>query len=123
MIFAGAAIIVDNKTPLHVSIKSSPKKELCLKAQYDDFAFVNKFTNTAELNYTICTSSNMSELHMRLSEHTLWDGLKKEDSLIIDSLLAEPVWEITAENKDSFTEGKLLFRNIYFHKSYTATSS
>ncbi|CAG9817998.1 unnamed protein product [Phaedon cochleariae] len=101
----GAAIIVDDKTPLHVSIRTNDdKKELCLRAQYDDFAFVNRLTPSAELNYSICVGSNMSELHNHLSEHTLWDGLKKEDSNVIDYLLTEPVWEIISDSDEILTE-------------------
>ncbi|XP_057651254.1 myogenesis-regulating glycosidase [Diorhabda carinulata] len=98
----GVAIIIDNETPLYISIKDSPK-EFCLRAQYDNFAFVNKFTSTAQLNYSMCTSTNMSQLHVFLSEHTLWDGLKKEDSNIIDYFLTEPVWEMP-EMKEVLTE-------------------
>ncbi|KAJ8965872.1 hypothetical protein NQ314_003852 [Rhamnusium bicolor] len=100
----GAAIIIDNDTPLYISIENSPTKQLCLRAQYDDFAYVNRLTTTPQLNYSICTSSNMSELHGHLSEHTLWDGLKKEDGIIIDSLLTEPLWEITSDSKEKLTE-------------------
>ncbi|KAG5886008.1 hypothetical protein JTB14_018425 [Gonioctena quinquepunctata] len=100
----GAAIIIDEKTPLYISIRDSPKKQLCIRAQYDDFAYVNRFHETAQMNYSICTGRNMSILHAQLSEHTLWDGLKKEDGNIIDSLLTEPVWEITSLTKQSLTE-------------------
>lgn len=48
----------------------------------------------------------MSELHGYLSEHTLWDGLKKEDTEIIDYLLKEPVWEINLDNDALLTEGE-----------------
>ncbi|XP_018567026.1 myogenesis-regulating glycosidase isoform X2 [Anoplophora glabripennis] len=99
----GAALIVDDETPLYVSIRNSPKKELCFKAQNDDFAFVNRRSDMVQLNYSICTGSNMSKLHSHLSEHSLWDGLKKEDGNIIDSLLTEPVWEITSD-KEKLTE-------------------
>lgn len=100
--------MIDEKTPLYVSIQDFPKKELCLRAQYDDFAFVNRFTSTPHLNYSVCTGSNISELHAYLSEHTLWDGLKKEDTEIIDYLFKEPVWEIDVENDALLTEGKQL---------------
>lgn len=103
--FSGAAIIIDDKTPLYISIRDFPKKELCLRAQYDDFGFVNKFAATPSLNYSVCIGSNISELHGFLSEHTLWDGLKKEDTEVIDYLLKEPVWEINLENDALFTEG------------------
>ncbi|XP_066262910.1 myogenesis-regulating glycosidase isoform X2 [Euwallacea similis] len=100
----GVAIIVDEKTPLYVSVKNSTKKELCLNARYDDFAFVNKFTLTPELNYSICTAGNITQLHSQLSKNTLWDGVKKEDFDVIEILLSEPVWEITTDEKEAFTE-------------------
>ncbi|XP_019763989.1 myogenesis-regulating glycosidase isoform X2 [Dendroctonus ponderosae] len=100
----GVAIIVDEKTPLYVSITDDPKKAICLRAKYDNFAFVNRFTLGPELNYSVCTGNNMSDLHSQLSEHTLWDGLKKEDSDVIESLLTEPIWEITTDHKEAFTE-------------------
>ncbi|KAJ8985628.1 hypothetical protein NQ317_015123 [Molorchus minor] len=100
----GGAIIVDDNTPLYVSIESAKKKELCLRAQYDNFAYVNRLTPTPELNYSICTGPNMFQLHSQLSDHTLWDGLKKEDGNIIDSLLTEPLWEITSDSKETMTE-------------------
>lgn len=99
----GAAIIVDNQTPLYVSVIQ--KKELCLKAKYDEFAFVNRFTPLPQLNYSICTSSNTTRLHSYLTEKALWDGLKEADISVIYSLLTEPLWEITASSKEEFTEG------------------
>lgn len=104
----GAAIIVDEKTPLYVSIHGPQgHKQMCLRAQYDNFAFVNRLTETPQLNYSICTNSNMSELHSNLAEKNIWDGLTKDDMSVINSLLTEPVWEISAPTKDSLTEGNL----------------
>ncbi|KAJ8914957.1 hypothetical protein NQ315_002481 [Exocentrus adspersus] len=108
----GVAIIVDDKSPLHVSIKGSQKKELCFKAEYDDFAFVNRGNDNLELNYSICTGSDMAKLHSQLSEHSLWDGLKKEDGNIIDSVLMEPVWEITSKKRA--TNWRVNWRNNLF---------
>lgn len=99
----GAAIVIDDATPLYISVDSG--KELCLKAKYDDFAFVNRFTPTSQLNYSICTSPNISSLHSAMTEK-LWDGIKQTDINIIHSLLSEPLWEITADKKENFTEGK-----------------
>ncbi|KAK9874962.1 hypothetical protein WA026_005777 [Henosepilachna vigintioctopunctata] len=92
----GAAILVDNTTPLYTSVSVTDKKQLCLKAKYDDFAFVNRVTQHPHLNYNICTSSNTTQLHSNLIENTLWDGLKQEDLVVINSLLTEPLWEITS---------------------------
>lgn len=100
----GASIVIDNGTPLYVSITKN--KELCIKAKYDDFAFVNKITEHPHLNYSICTSTNMTRLHSAMSEKSLWDGLKQNDVEVINSLLTEPLWEITTERKEEFNEGK-----------------
>ncbi|XP_045467936.1 myogenesis-regulating glycosidase isoform X3 [Harmonia axyridis] len=91
----GAAILVDNVTPLYTAITGTNNKQLCLKAQYDDFAYVNHVTDTPQLNYSICVASNTLTLHSNLIENTLWDGLKQEDLNVINSLLTEPLWEIT----------------------------
>lgn len=63
-----------------------------------------KFGNGPTLNYTICTSNNMKTLHLALSDKSLWDGLKKSDAEIINSLLTEPVWQIAPNDKDLLTE-------------------
>ncbi|KAL3277390.1 hypothetical protein HHI36_012739 [Cryptolaemus montrouzieri] len=96
----GAAIIIDNITPLYTSISGTNNKRLCLKAKYDYFAFVNHVTETPQLNYSICTSFNTRDLHSNLIENTLWDGLKQEDLVVIDSLLTEPLWEITSAPRE-----------------------
>ncbi|CAG9857402.1 unnamed protein product [Phyllotreta striolata] len=101
-----AAIIIDDKTPLYVSIKDMPKKEFCVRAQYDDFAYANRFAPTARLNYSVFTGSNMTELHVFLSEHTLWDGMNRNDGNIIDYFLKEPVWEMP-EHKEFLTQGAI----------------
>lgn len=41
------------------------------------------------------------------SEDTLWDGLKKEDADVMDTLLTHPVWEITTNQKEALTEETL----------------
>ncbi|KRT82076.1 glycoside hydrolase, partial [Oryctes borbonicus] len=103
----GAAIVVDNSTPLYVSIKNNTvtnTKELCLKAKYDDFTFVNHITPLPQLNYSICTATNMTKLHSFMAEKKLWDGLRPEESNIIHTLLTEPLWEMTAATKYDFFE-------------------
>lgn len=111
----GSAIVIDNSTPLYVSIRNNTansKKELCLKAKYDDFNFVNRITPLPQLNYSICTAINMTKLHSFMAEKKLWDGLRPEESNIIHSLLTEPLWEITAATKYDFFEGNVL-SNIF----------
>ncbi|XP_031337819.1 myogenesis-regulating glycosidase isoform X1 [Photinus pyralis] len=101
----GAAILIDNETPLYVSVSNQRGRELCLQGQYDSFAFVNRLHPLPHLTYSVCIGSGMTRLHSFMTEKTLWDGLKKEEINIIYSLLTEPLWEITTATKEEFTEG------------------
>lgn len=112
----GAAIIIDDTNPLYVSVNESNSKELCLMAKFDNFAYVNHMTDHPHLNYSICTTphSNITKVHSYLTEKSLWDGLKQADIGIINSLLTEPLWELTAASKAEFTEGMQRMFFIYF---------
>ncbi|CAG5058965.1 unnamed protein product [Parnassius apollo] len=97
----GAALIIDEKTPLYVSINRG-RKEICLKAKYDDFAYVNKLTEFPEMRYNICTSKDIKSLHSSIHSHRrapLWDGLKPKDMQTLESLISEPVWQIAPRFK------------------------
>ncbi|KAM7348782.1 myogenesis-regulating glycosidase isoform 1-T1 [Cochliomyia hominivorax] len=89
----GVAIQVSEKTPLHLSVNSTTN-EFCLRAQNDDFTFVNKLSDLPELSYKICTTEDMKSLHMLMTQQSLWDGLKEADMKILHSLIEEPVWQI-----------------------------
>jgi len=90
----GVAISVDPDTPLYVSINADKTTQLCLQGRHDDFAYMSS-QGLPKLNYSICTSDNMKLLHSSLSEKSLWDGLREEDNSVINSLLTEPVWQIS----------------------------
>lgn len=98
----GVAIIVDDETPLHVAVNKE-NKDICLRAKYDDFAYVNKVTDLTEMRYNICTSQDMRALHFSVHNHQgapLWDGLKPTDIETLESLISEPVWQIAPRFKD-----------------------
>lgn len=97
----GAAVIIDDESPLHVAVNKDGN-QLCIKAQFDGFAFANKFTEYPELKYNICIGRDMRAVHSSIHTHQgepLWDGLKPEDMSILDSLLSEPVWQIAPRFK------------------------
>ncbi|XP_035447443.2 myogenesis-regulating glycosidase isoform X2 [Spodoptera frugiperda] len=98
----GAAIIVDDETPLHVSVNKGGK-HICLKAMYHEFAYPNKLTEFPEMKYNICTSEDMASLHSSIHSHRrapLWDGLKPADMQTLESLISEPVWQIAPRFKE-----------------------
>lgn len=103
----GVTVFVDPDTPLYVSMNSDHPHKFCLQARHDDFAYVYHSTPLPQLNYSICTSSNMKTLHSFFSEKKLWDGLKEEDLKIINSLLTEPVWQIPSVLGSELTEGAI----------------
>ncbi|XP_066586866.1 uncharacterized protein [Prorops nasuta] len=95
----GATILVDPATPLYVSINANQTTDFCLQAKHDAFAYINHLTPLPQLNYTICATDNMKSLHSIMAEKTLWDGLKPEDFQAVQSLLSEPVWQISPTNE------------------------
>ncbi|XP_068622539.1 myogenesis-regulating glycosidase isoform X2 [Battus philenor] len=114
----GAALIIDEETPLHVSINNG-RNEICLMAKHDDFAYVNKLTEHPEMRYNICTAKDMKSLHSSIHSHRqapLWDGLKPKDMQTLESLISEPVWqiaprfkhELNAETISKYTEDVII---------------
>ncbi|XP_078039738.1 uncharacterized protein LOC144471509 isoform X1 [Augochlora pura] len=91
----GATILVDPDSPLYVSINANKSTDFCLQAQHDAFAYINHLTPLPQLNYTICATDNMKNLHSSIAEKSLWDGLKPDELNAVHSLLSEPVWQIT----------------------------
>lgn len=50
----------------------------------------------------------MKTLHFGLSEKSLWDGLTQSDVEVINSLITEPVWQITPLDKNRLTENAVV---------------
>nr|XP_029726765.1 myogenesis-regulating glycosidase-like isoform X2 [Aedes albopictus] len=100
----GIAILVDERTPLYVSINHNNNNQICLRGKNDNFAFVNKLANYSSLDYKVCTGPDMKTVHNGLTQKSLWDGLTENDNAIMKSLLREPVWQIPAFSQDELTE-------------------
>ncbi|XP_013183031.1 myogenesis-regulating glycosidase isoform X2 [Amyelois transitella] len=101
----GAAVIIDDETPLQMSVNKD-QKAICIKAQFDEFAYANRLTEFPEMRYNICTSRDIKSLHSSIHNHRrapLWDGLKPADMSILDSLISEPVWQIAPRFKQELT--------------------
>lgn len=75
----GAAIKVDEKVPLYISMGADEESRMCLRSKHDDFAYLNRQTKLPEMKYKICTASDMKVLHSSMTQKSLWDGLKEED--------------------------------------------
>ncbi|XP_037726253.1 myogenesis-regulating glycosidase isoform X1 [Drosophila subpulchrella] len=100
----GVAMQVSERTPLQLGVNRTENR-FCLRAANDEFTFVNHLTPLPQLDYRICTTEDMRSLHMLMTQQSLWDGLKKLDMEVLNSLLEEPVWRIPhAETPDSLNE-------------------
>jgi len=100
----GVAMQVSERTPLQLGVNRTENR-FCLRAANDEFTFVNRLTPLPQLDYRICTTEDMRSLHMLMTQQSLWDGLKKLDMEVLNSLLEEPVWRIPhTEDPDSLNE-------------------
>lgn len=92
-----AAIIVDDSTPLWVSVNANQSQLLCLQSRSSGFPFFDhgedpNASNTSTkrngtknnpivqsvLNYTICTAGDLETLLTSLAD-AWWDGLRKDE--------------------------------------------
>lgn len=92
-----AAIIVDDSTPLWVSVNANQSQQLCLQSRSSGFpyfdhgedsitpSFTTKKPGTKNnpavysvLNYTICTATDLDTLLTSLAD-AWWDGLRKDE--------------------------------------------
>lgn len=103
----GVAILVDENTPLYVSINHNDSNQFCLRAKFDYFSYVNHMTEFPHLNYTICTGTNMTQLHNVLLDNNRVEGLTEQEATMVNMLLTEPLWQITSSNKDNLTEDSI----------------
>jgi myogenesis-regulating glycosidase len=105
----GIAIQVDERTPFYLSLDTNKTNQFCLQARHDNFAFVNRLTPSQrpQLKYKICTADDMRILHNGMTQKSLWDGLKEKDIKQINSLLDEPVWQISTSDVDTLSESAI----------------
>lgn len=100
-----AAIIVDDSTPLWVSVNANQSQRLCLQSRSSGFPFfdhgedsITPSFNTKKngtknnppvysvLNYTICTAADLDTLLTSLAD-AWWDGLRKDEMEVYESIL------------------------------------
>ena len=56
----------------------------------------------------------MTKLHSYLTKRVLPDVVNQDNMNIIQSLMTEPLWEITVASKEEFTEGECSLLCYYF---------
>ncbi|KAK7791068.1 hypothetical protein R5R35_007157 [Gryllus longicercus] len=99
----GVVLFVDPSTPLYISINETYSKKFCLQAKHDNFSYVYH-RPLPTLNYTICTSENITSLHQSRIYDRPVSTLSLKDREMIDKLMTEPIWHIIPSNSSELTE-------------------
>ncbi|KAK4029770.1 myogenesis-regulating glycosidase isoform X2 [Daphnia magna] len=121
-----AAIIVDDSTPLWVSVNANQSQLLCLQSRSSGFPFFDHgeesiVSNTSTkrngtknnpivhsvLNYTICTAADLETLLTSLAD-AWWDGLRKDEMEVVKKLMEDPVWRFQPRADDNQTVQSLM---------------
>ncbi|KFM62007.1 putative family 31 glucosidase, partial [Stegodyphus mimosarum] len=77
--------MVSADIPLYVSLNSSRNNNLCLEAKYDSFPYYNDRSDL-HLDYTICTGSDMKQVHKGM-----WKKYFKTANISME-FLEVPIW-------------------------------
>ena len=114
----GGGIYVDRSVPLHVGINSPEKGKLCLKSQpYESFRGGTKQQHP-HLSYTICTSSNVRDVHNLMVQRFIKPPLGVPDF----KMLTIPIWSTWARYKKAINQSIILnFAREIVHHNMTAS--
>ncbi|XP_015905640.1 myogenesis-regulating glycosidase [Parasteatoda tepidariorum] len=97
----GVALKVGADIPLYVSLNSSMKNTLCLEAKYDSFPYYNDKSDNLHLDYTICTGTDMKQVHKGM-----WDRDFRRGNVTME-FLEVPIWATAPKLEYSLTQESL----------------
>lgn len=134
-----AAIIVDDGTPLWVSVNANQSQQLCLQSRAGQFPFFHNGEDSPYnlyyyssknvtdsnpiyhiLNYTICTAADLETLLTSLSDQTMWDGLRKDEMEVLRKLMEDPVWRFHPLPEDNQTAQLMNYTNSIVKSVWTS---
>ncbi|XP_023329548.1 myogenesis-regulating glycosidase isoform X5 [Eurytemora carolleeae] len=99
----GLSLMVEDTTPLSVSLNDQGHSGLCLKAHFDDFPYFYHRLDLPFLNYTVCSDGNLGEIYDGQLSRSFWDGHKDTDLEELSRLLQLPLWEVPDTAEGTFT--------------------
>ncbi|XP_035218734.1 myogenesis-regulating glycosidase-like isoform X2 [Stegodyphus dumicola] len=97
----GVAIMVSADIPLYVSLNSSQNNNLCFEAKYDSFPYYNDRSDL-HLDYTICTGSDMKQVHKGM-----WKKYFKTANISME-FLEVPIWATAPKLEGTLNQDSLL---------------
>ncbi|XP_054717146.1 myogenesis-regulating glycosidase-like [Uloborus diversus] len=96
----GVSIKVSSDIPLYVSVNNSGNNNLCLEAKFDSFPYYNDRSDL-HLDYTICTGSDMKQVHKGM-----WKSYFTPANITMEFLEA-PIWATAPKLENSLSEESL----------------
>lgn len=101
----GLAIIVEGNPPLHFSVNENNDGMLCLMSKYSNTAYHNYDHKLPNLNYSICTGSDMKQLHQYVLEQFYE---VPERSPPEENILRQPIYSTWAKFKAQINQNAIL---------------
>ena len=97
----GMAILVNESVPLHVSVNSSGDRQLCLKADYQDYP---SSQTPLHLSYKICVGDNAKDIHQFVMKQFFQHPTGIPDV----RMMKEPIWSTWAQFGKGVTQDKIM---------------
>lgn len=91
----GVAIVVDEDTPLHVSINEENSQQMCFKAEYINSPFQNPLNKYPTLKYSMCIGKDMRTTHTYIMKKHFQTPKEAPD----ERMFRYPIWSTWARYK------------------------
>ena len=97
----GIAILVNESVPLHVSVNSSGDRQLCLKADNQDYPAASV---PLQLSYKICVGDNAKDIH----QFVMREFFQRPSDIPDLRMMKEPIWSTWAQFGKGVDQEKIM---------------
>ncbi|KAK3087847.1 hypothetical protein FSP39_011435 [Pinctada imbricata] len=96
----GVGVFVDDMTPLHASVNANNSDKICFQAKYEEPHQPRYLFEHTLLNYTVCKSDDVKEIHSQLRK-IIFD---KPSGIPDIRMMKSPIWSTWARYKTLINE-------------------
>ncbi|XP_072031554.1 LOW QUALITY PROTEIN: myogenesis-regulating glycosidase-like [Amphiura filiformis] len=102
----GVAVLVDEETPLHVSVNEKNSEEMCFKSQYINSPYQNPEQKYPTLKYTLCVGKDMRTTHeFVINKYFAHPKIKEVPD---ERMFQYPIWSTWARYKVHVNQSSVL---------------